>query len=246
MFACGPPCCTDTRHSTAVIVEPSSSSDVAPKIADVDEADVPPSKVVQEEAQLDSVPALVSEFLEFKATLDKSGGEKLGLDISAYDGKTLLVGKVKPGPVERWNAQHAGQWDMCILRGDRFIVINDVRDDSDQLLGAARSDVLNVTMRRCIEFVVTLEYNGSDNFGTAFEDMPDGRVIISRLDEGIADDTNQLNPADMEIRPGDQVLQLNGVDCSNAAAVRTAMAVRTSAQAAGTLSFRLRRSKPNS
>lgn len=229
----------------------------AHKTVDVDEANAPPSKAIEEqppptpavvkaEGKAAPSPGVVSEFIEFEASLDKSGGEKLGLDISAYDGKTLLVGKVKTGPVERWNAQHAGQWDKCICRGDRIIVINGVRGDSDELLGAARADVLNVTVCRRIEFVVSIEHNGNDNFGLAFHDSPNLLVIISRVDEGIAEDTNQFNPADMEIRPGDQVLQLNGADAANAAAVRTEMAACTSLQAAGPLAFRLRRCQPNS
>lgn len=232
----------------------------APKVTDVDEADAPPAKVVEQESRFDvssesavaqaadkpapSSDVVSSQFIEFEATLDKSGGEKLGLDISAYDGKTLLVGRVKPGPVERWNTQHAAQWEMCILRGDRVIAINGVRGDSDELLGAARADVLNMTICRRIEFAVTIEYNANDNFGLDFEDTPDRCVVISSVNEGIAADSNQYNPADMEIRPGDQVLQLNGADAEGAEAVRTTLVACASSNAAGTLSFRLRRVKP--
>lgn len=222
-----------------------------PETSDVDEADSAPFKIVQEQARLEPVsepvgdapprPPVGSEFIEFEVTLDKSGGEKLGLDISPYDGKTLLVGKVKPGPVERWNEQHQEQWEKCVFRGDRMIVINGVRGDSDELLGAAKADVLNVTLCRRIEFVVAIEYSGSGNFGLDFQDTSDGRVIIRQVGEGVVEDTNRLNPSDMEIRSGYQVLQLDGVDVSDAEAVQRAMALRTSSQAAGTLTFRFRR-----
>jgi len=247
-------CCSDQSHGDVVSVETSASSVPIPKVTDIDESDTQPTKIIEHDSQL-GVPAPAvaqikekpapafdtgQEIVEFEATFDKSGGEKLGLDISAYDGKTLLVGKVKPGPVERWNMQHAGRWEKCILRGDRVIEINGVTGDSDELLGAARSDVLNVTMRRRVEFAVVLEHKANESFGLDFQDAS-GRVVISRMGEGVAADTNQCNPADMEVRPGDQVLQLNGAGAESAEAVRTAIAACSSSGAAGSLSLRLRR-----
>lgn len=247
-------CCSEQSQGEVVSVEPSSSAP-AGLVTDNDDENAPSARVAEHESELD-LPLLpvaqaeektapssdaVPEFIEFEATFDKSGGEKLGLDISAYDGKTLLVGKVKPGPVMRWNEQNAQQLENCIFRGDKIVVINGIRDDSDELLGAARAEVLNVTMRRRIEVRVVIAYGANDLFGLTFEDAPDGRVVISRVDEGSAQEANRIIPADMEIRPGDQVLQLNGANAEGAESVRTAVAACSSSGQAGTLSLRLRR-----
>lgn len=247
MFGC---CCAPTDSTGEVVVVDSvqSLSTSRPLVGiplDDFEApsileDIPPPVL----RHLGGIPAQQPEpgdFIEFEAVLDKTGGQKLGLDISAYDGKTLLVGKVKPGPVEKWNWQNAGRSDQRIARGDRIVAVNGVRDDSDGLLNAARADVLCVTVRRLIEFVVAIECNGYDSLGLDFADSAGQGVVVSHVDGGVAEETNELNPADLEVRPGDLVLQFNGRGATTADVMRVGALARTTARAPGILLFRLRR-----
>lgn len=201
-----------------------------------------PPLVLRPLGPLHMPPPDPEDYVEFDAALDKTGGRRLGLDISAYDGTTLLIGKVKPGPVEKWNLENAGRSERVICRGDRVVEVNGVSRDSDGLLGAARADFLNVKIRRLMAFTVTIEYNGFDALGLQFADAPGGQgVVVSLVERGVAEETNELNPADVEIRPGDRVIQFNGRDATTADEIRTATLARTTAGSPGFLTFRLRR-----
>lgn len=176
-----------------------------------------------------------AEFLDFEATIDKSGGEKLCLDISAYDGKTLLVGRVKDGPVMRWNSEQIDTPWSRIQRGDRIIGINGKTGDSDELLGAARVDVLKLKMRRLLEFTVRIHVlEGGDPLNMEFDDS-DGRCVVRSVSDGVASRANKRNTADLEIRPDDTVLQVNGESTSTAESVRVLTSI------CGDLEFRMRR-----
>merc|ERR1712226_286613 len=77
-------------------------------------------------------------------------GQKLGIDINFHDGKTILITKVNEGAVMAYNrsVQVAGLVDnglasdeLCIV-GDRFVEINGVSGNADQLRGAAQMETM--------------------------------------------------------------------------------------------------------
>lgn len=176
------------------------------------------------------------DFVEFEARIDKAHGESLALVISAYDGRTLLVGKVKDGPVERWNSQQCQRPELRIRRGDRITAVNGFAGDSDELLRAARADVLALTVRRLLEFSVTLEHHsGSAPLNLEFDDFEAGGCVVTGISKGLVSAANQRTSADREVRPGDAILRVNGADTHCAATVR-----RLTSDF-GTLELRLRR-----
>lgn len=190
-------------------------------------------------------PANVSDVIDFEARIDKSGGQKLGLDVSAYDGKTLLCGLVRPGPVEAWNMKQGEGSDMCVRRGDRIIAVNRVEGDSDLLMGATRQEYLIIKVRRLLEFSYSIDFSSGDNLGVMFEDMSDGQVAIVSLYQGIISTMNENIPADVEIRVGDLVLRFDDMNVTGADALRTAVEGRLASQSGGFLSFRIHRAGPH-
>mmetsp|Transcript_57304 Transcript_57304/g.166289 ORF Transcript_57304/g.166289 Transcript_57304/m.166289 type:complete len:163 (-) Transcript_57304:239-727(-) len=59
----------------------------------------------------------------FHAAIDRSSGDRLGVDIDHQDGKTLLVCAVGDGLVKSWNDEHP---DEQIRKGDRIVEVNGV------------------------------------------------------------------------------------------------------------------------
>jgi len=205
--------------------------------ADHDEVAAPPPAAAEPpQSALRPTVDVNEDIFEFDATIEKPGGEKLGLDISAYDGKTLLVGRVKDGPVERWNSEQGGNYDTQIQRGDRITVINGKTGDSDELLSAARVDVLRCRVRRLVEFTVMLcPKTGGEAVNVDFDDSLEGHVIVQRVVDGLASRTNKRNTADLEIRQGDKVISVNGTE------VTTAQECKKATSIVGDVEFRLRR-----
>jgi len=182
-----------------------------------------------------------SDFVEFEARIDKSGGQKLGLDVSAYDGRSLLCGMVRPGPVEAWNLLQGEGADTCICRGDRIFAVNGVEGDSDQVMSAARQDHLVMKVRRLLEFSYTIDFSSGDDLGVTFVDTPSGQVAIASLHRGLMLSMNENIPADVEIRVGDLVLRFNDVIVTDADTLQAAVETRMASQSEGNLSFRIRR-----
>lgn len=269
MFSCVP-CCADksgaetvvvVAHPSDVVEEPripltsvSKMRGHVPEDCDKVGTDAPSSiassmpPVVPAAARGTDAPSLVvsPEFVEFNVTVDKSGGQKLGLEISAHDGRTLLVGKVKniESPVSRWNAQQSIA-QLRIYRGDRLVAINDASGNSDSILEAQSADVLTMKVRRLLEFTVSIDLlEGGESLGLDFEDVGSGVVAVSHMQSqvnglpSLAHQKNVLNSADLEIRVDDVVVQVNGADATDAESIRRV------ASKLGALEFRLRRPAP--
>merc|ERR1712216_1006012 len=58
----------------------------------------------------------------------------MGLDLSPHDGHTLLVGKIRPGPVQEWNQQRGSSGMDRVRPGDRITAGNGVTGDSGDIL----------------------------------------------------------------------------------------------------------------
>jgi len=79
-------------------------------------------------------------------SLDKTGGMKMGVDISQHDGRTLLVTEVREGLVQAWNRDNPIHQ---IFPGDRIIRVNEVQNDARKLLDECRkSGLLNLAIKK--------------------------------------------------------------------------------------------------
>mmetsp|Transcript_45644 Transcript_45644/g.74127 ORF Transcript_45644/g.74127 Transcript_45644/m.74127 type:complete len:149 (-) Transcript_45644:106-552(-) len=82
---------------------------------------------------------------EYSITLDKSSGNRLGIDVDHQDGQTLLVECINPGLVQDWNDNNAQQVQV----GDRIVEVNGMRDDVLQLVDECKKNqVLLLKVRR--------------------------------------------------------------------------------------------------
>merc|ERR1740121_12408 len=80
----------------------------------------------------------------FKITIDKSGGDKLGIGIDFCDGKALLVEKVEDGLFEQWNARNK---EAEVRSGDYLVEVNGISGNSEQIIAECGENKL-------LEFVV--------------------------------------------------------------------------------------------
>mmetsp|Transcript_401 Transcript_401/g.1052 ORF Transcript_401/g.1052 Transcript_401/m.1052 type:complete len:177 (-) Transcript_401:142-672(-) len=77
----------------------------------------------------------------FKVTIDKSRGDKLGVDVdpAPNDVALIIVGFTGGGLVEKWNREHPNQ---ALKIGDRIHVVNGIRGDVHKLVAACRKDAI--------------------------------------------------------------------------------------------------------
>merc|ERR1712060_92493 len=73
-----------------------------------------------EEAEEEAEPA--GE--EFTITIDRSGGERLGMDMDAGESDSLLITAITGGLAEKWNTENAEQ---TVDAGYRIVEINGLR-----------------------------------------------------------------------------------------------------------------------
>lgn len=84
---------------------------------------------------------------EFKITVDKTQGTRLGVDVDHQDGQTLLIDAITGGLVEKWNTENPGQ---AVKQGDRIVEVNGIRGDVLQLVDECKKNkVLEMMVRRC-------------------------------------------------------------------------------------------------
>lgn len=78
--------------------------------------------------------------------LDKTGGMKLGIDISQHDGRTLLVTEVREGLVQEWNRENPLHQ---VMPGDRIIKVNSCQNSAQKLLNECRKNsVLRIAIKK--------------------------------------------------------------------------------------------------
>lgn len=71
--------------------------------------------------------------------LDKTGGMKLGIDISQHDGRTLLVTEIRDGLVREWNRENPCHQ---VRPGDRIIKVNSCVNCARRLLEECRKGTI--------------------------------------------------------------------------------------------------------
>lgn len=74
---------------------------------------------------------------EYTITLDKTSGERLGINVDNLDGMTLLIESVNAGLVQNWNRQNP---DKEVRPGDRVVEVNGIRDKLVELVDECKKD----------------------------------------------------------------------------------------------------------
>mmetsp|Transcript_53360 Transcript_53360/g.93670 ORF Transcript_53360/g.93670 Transcript_53360/m.93670 type:complete len:159 (-) Transcript_53360:73-549(-) len=119
------------------IIEPAEPAAVAQTrdIAPASIADDPPSP-----------PPPPKSDTEYTVTLDRTSGDRLGVDVDNQDGKTLLIESINGGLVGKWNDANPNEKVKVM---DRIIEVNGIRDDLLKLVDECRKNqVLKLKLLR--------------------------------------------------------------------------------------------------
>jgi len=202
----------DRPYGTHVDAEsPDDIGPPPPPSPPVELATVPPPPIEKPlPTPADPFPPQIQEFL---IQIDKEGGT-MGIDISAHDGKTLLVGRIKEGAVDRWN-QKVGQSFERVRRGDRIMQCNGCGDNSDGILQVLKSNaVLELRIRRVVAFRIAFVGRGKvlgiDGLGLVADASREDKLIVKEVLDGPIRDVNKKNKADLEVTKGDEIAEVNG------------------------------------
>merc|ERR1719382_1142567 len=89
----------------------------------------------------------VREAAEFGITLDRTRGDKIGMDVDHFDGERLLVATIAPGGlVERWNEEHP---DSAVRPDDTIAEVNGIHGNVKELVEeCSKHIVLNMKFLR--------------------------------------------------------------------------------------------------
>ncbi|CAK9013024.1 Putative NADPH:quinone oxidoreductase 1 [Durusdinium trenchii] len=83
---------------------------------------------------------------EFIIVLDKTNGERLGMDVDHEDGRTLAVDAITGGLIQKWNEEHP---DKALKPKDRIVEVNGLRGDVLQLVDECKKPkVLKIYVKR--------------------------------------------------------------------------------------------------
>jgi C-terminal processing protease CtpA/Prc len=118
---------------------------------------------------------------EFWVVVDKdSNSQSIGLDIDKADGETMLVVKVKPGPVDNHNRARLGEE---VRRGDRIMSINGISGDVVGMLKALESgQKVELRLRRLVEFLVrVVKKSRSEKLGIDVDHGSDEHLVVTRI-----------------------------------------------------------------
>eukprot|EP00930_Biecheleria_cincta_P082449 TRINITY_DN72182_c0_g1_i1.p1 TRINITY_DN72182_c0_g1~~TRINITY_DN72182_c0_g1_i1.p1 ORF type:complete len:165 (+),score=47.27 TRINITY_DN72182_c0_g1_i1:72-566(+) len=157
-------CCTGTEASTQSEIAENSRKEPTLGNANIPGADVSTpaaaagaieaapqadSKPEPAPAPAQAAPAEATQLAsnEYAVTLDKSNGDRMGIDVDHKDGETLLIEMINPGLVKTWNDNPSNQDKVSM--GDRIVEVNGIRSDVLQLVDECKKNqVLNLKIRR--------------------------------------------------------------------------------------------------
>merc|ERR1740130_1114497 len=84
--------------------------------------------------------------VEYAIKLDRSTGDRLGVDVDNQDGLTLLIDSITGGLVSSWNSSNS---DNKVKAGDRIVEVNDVRGDLAQMVEECKKNkMLKIILMR--------------------------------------------------------------------------------------------------
>jgi len=89
----------------------------------------------------------LSQALRFDVTLDRTRGDKIGMDVDHFDGERLLVATIASGGlVERWNETHP---DRAVKPDDTIAEVNGIHGNVKDLIEeCSKHNVLNMKFLR--------------------------------------------------------------------------------------------------
>lgn len=146
----------------------------------------------------------------------------LGMDISAHDDVTFLIGGVKEGPILRWNDGRPEGASDAVLRGDRLVAANGVSGDAQSILRMLQSSTsLALSFRRLQKFSVSVLRPAGCVLGcdlkeaSGMEEVGGDGVLVQRIGDGLLASVNSLQQVDLQMRDGDKIVEVNGIqdDC---------------------------------
>lgn len=150
---------------------------------------------------------------EFHATIVKcADSNALALDVDAVDGLTLLVKRVKSGPILRWN-KGACDSGKDIRMYDRIVEVNGIRGDAADLLRAIKDDRrVELLIRRPTVFRLGVTKSSpTDELGAGI-DSGDGRtlLVVCVKERGLLGEWNKEH-WEVPVRKNDRIVEVNGV-----------------------------------
>lgn len=155
------------------------------------------------------VPTGRNRTRDFEVKVDKDG-EELGLDVLHEDNETLLISRIKDGPLQSWNASHP---DFCVQQGDRIVEVNGKRGSSELLIDTIRGErALQLTVRRLLEFIVVVQRPSTGNTRLGLDVMQFDRYLrIEQVGDGPFRCWNDRAGLDRQVRASDFIIEVNGV-----------------------------------
>jgi len=149
---------------------------------------------------------------EFEVLIEKEG-EELGLDVLQHDWETLLITRIKEGPLRLWNQRHP---QHGIRHGDRIVEVNGQRGNSELLIATIRSEwSLRMVIRRLVEFGVSVQRPNGHRLGLdVMQQLRSLRVLQVR--EGPFRRWNAGVTFDFQVQPTDYIVEVNGVHGNSA------------------------------
>jgi len=151
---------------------------------------------------------------EFSVSLEKPKADTvLGLSFDALDRCMLRVtgiGDEPDSPMTAYNASAPCALQLSV--GDYIVEVNGVRGDTGRLVRELRrSTTLNMTVRRPMEFVVTIERSGALMGLFLHYSVAANYLVIQEVSAGPVKDWNDLRDEEKRVRKSDRIVSVNGV-----------------------------------
>lgn len=151
--------------------------------------------------------------IEFNMHIQKAPfGPGLGVNISPHDGITLLIGRVKSGPVKNWNRDRGTDALDVVQRGDRIVAVNSVSGDAGMLLNTLRAESqLCITISRLMEFKAKVKRHGNEDLGLDLQEVGTEKLLVEAVGPGLVAEGNRRVGVELEIREGDTLQSVDGI-----------------------------------
>lgn len=145
--------------------------------------------------------------IEFVVRVEKDESE-VGVDVLQHDSETLLINRVKSGPILRWNRSHP---ELSVRQGDRIVEVNFWRGNSNRMISLMRSErSLRLVLRRLVEVRVMVERPDSGLLGLEIAQAARSLKIL-RVGDGPFKRWNQSVTFDLQVQPTDNIIEVNGI-----------------------------------
>lgn len=185
------------------------------------------NKTFEEEGVVDGAElTLIVDPAYYTVIIDRTSGDRLGIDVDHADMKTLLIEAVnEEGLVHEWNVAHP---DSEVRVGDRIVEVNLEHGfsghDAFALLDACKSPVvLNITMMRIFVvegtvitllpdpkyYTISVDKSSGARLGIDVDHADMKSLLIEAVNEGgLIDHWNIAHP-DCEVHVGDRIVEVS-------------------------------------